>query len=116
MSALAASCPQIVRPPERTGLVASELSYRTRLAVMHDGAGWQEVGMSSEDNKRVVAEFVERCQNQHDLDFADGVFHPEVVNHYRPEGRPSRRRPGRRAGSRRSAERCSAGSRMRLRK
>ena len=27
--------------------------------------------MSSEDNKRVVAEFVERCQNQHDLDFAE---------------------------------------------
>jgi predicted ester cyclase len=23
----------------------------------------------------------------HDLDFADGVFHPELVNHYRPEGR-----------------------------
>jgi hypothetical protein len=27
--------------------------------------------MSSEDNKRVVAGFVERCQNQHDLDFAE---------------------------------------------
>ena len=44
--------------------------------------------MSSEDNKRAVAEFVRRCQNQHDLDFADEVFHPEFVNHYRPEGRP----------------------------
>ena len=44
--------------------------------------------MSSEDNKRAVAEFVERCQNQHDLDFADEVFHREFVNHYRPEGRP----------------------------
>jgi hypothetical protein len=55
---------------------------------MHDRAGWQEVGMSSEDNKRAVADFVERCQNQHDLDFADEIFHPEFVNHYRPEGRP----------------------------
>ena len=32
--------------------------------------------MSGVDNKRVVAEFVERCQNQHDLDYADEVFHP----------------------------------------
>ena len=44
--------------------------------------------MPSEDNKRAVADFVERCQNQHDLDFADEIFHPEFVNHYRPEGRP----------------------------
>lgn len=43
--------------------------------------------MSMEDNKRVVAEFVERCQNRHDLAFADEAFHPEFVNHYRPEGR-----------------------------
>ena len=43
--------------------------------------------MSGDDNKRVVAEFVERCQNQHDLDFADEAFHPKFVNHYRPEGR-----------------------------
>ena len=43
--------------------------------------------MSGEDNKHVVAEFVERCQNQHDLAFADEAFHPEFVNHYRPEGR-----------------------------
>lgn len=42
--------------------------------------------MSGDDNKRVVAEFVERCQCQHDLAFADEVFHPEFVNHYRPEG------------------------------
>jgi len=42
--------------------------------------------MSGDDNKRVVAEFVERSQNQHDLDFADEAFHPEFVNHYRPEG------------------------------
>jgi len=69
--------------------------------------------MASEDDKRAVAEFVQRCQNQHDLDFADEVFHPEFVNHYRPEGRLIRRRPGRRAGSRRSTERCCAGSRMR---
>jgi SnoaL-like polyketide cyclase len=88
MSALAASCPQIVRPPERAGLVASELSYRTRLAVMHDGAGWQEMGMSSEDNKGVVAEFVERCQNQHDLDFADEVFHRRSSTITGPRGAP----------------------------
>jgi predicted ester cyclase len=43
--------------------------------------------MSKEDNKRVVAEFVERCQNLHDLAFADEVFHPQFVNHYRPDGR-----------------------------
>ena len=43
--------------------------------------------MPGDDNKRVVAEFVERCQNQHDLEFADEAFHPEFVNHYRPEGR-----------------------------
>jgi predicted SnoaL-like aldol condensation-catalyzing enzyme len=42
--------------------------------------------MSGDDNKRAVAEFVERCQNQHDLDFADEAFHPKFVNHYRPEG------------------------------
>jgi predicted ester cyclase len=44
--------------------------------------------VSNEDNKRVVATFVERCQNQHDLAFADEIFHPEFVNHYAPEGRP----------------------------
>jgi len=44
--------------------------------------------MSGEDDKRAVAEFVERCQNQHDLDFADEIFHPEFVEHYRPGGRP----------------------------
>ena len=43
--------------------------------------------MSGDDNKRAVAEFVERCQNQHDLAFADEAFHPKFVNHYRPEGR-----------------------------
>ena len=32
--------------------------------------------MSIEDNKRVVAEFVEVCQNQHNLAFADQIFHP----------------------------------------
>jgi len=42
--------------------------------------------MSADDNKRVVAEFVERCQNQHDLAYADEAFHPGFVNHYRPEG------------------------------
>jgi predicted ester cyclase len=44
--------------------------------------------MSADDNKRVVAEFVQRCQNQHDLAFADEVFHPAFVNHYRPGGQP----------------------------
>jgi len=44
--------------------------------------------MSADDSKRIVAEFVERCQNQHDLAFADEAFHPEFVNHYRPEGGP----------------------------
>ena len=33
--------------------------------------------MPDEDNKRAVAGFVERCQNQHDLEFADEAFHPE---------------------------------------
>jgi predicted ester cyclase len=44
--------------------------------------------MTTEENKRVVANFVEVCQNQHDLAAADNIFHPEFVNHYRPEGRP----------------------------
>ena len=53
--------------------------------------------MSSEQNKRAVAEFVERCQNQHDLAFADEAFHPKFVNHYRPKGRalPETDRPAR---------------------
>ena len=49
-------------------------------------AGRREVRMSGDDNKRTVAEFVERCQNQHDLAFADEAFHPQFVNHYRPDG------------------------------
>lgn len=44
--------------------------------------------MSSADNKQVVARFVELCQNQHDLRFAEEIFHPDFVNHYAPEGRP----------------------------
>jgi hypothetical protein len=44
--------------------------------------------VSTEDNKRVVANFVEVCENQHDLAAADNIFHPEFVNHYAPEGRP----------------------------
>ena len=44
--------------------------------------------MTSEDNKRVVADFVERCQNQHDLAAADEILHPDFVNHYAPEGQP----------------------------
>ncbi len=43
--------------------------------------------MSSEDNKQVVARFVEVCQNQHNLAFADEIFHPGFVNHYAPRGR-----------------------------
>ncbi len=44
--------------------------------------------MSLEENKRVVADFVEVCQNQHNLAAADEIFHPDFVNHYAPEGRP----------------------------
>ena len=44
--------------------------------------------MSNEDNKRVVANFVEVCQNRHDLAAADEIFHPDFVNHYAPDGRP----------------------------
>ena len=44
--------------------------------------------MSIGDNKRVVANFVEVCQNQHDLAAADEIFHPDFVNHYAPEGHP----------------------------
>src|SRR5260370_14766793 len=42
--------------------------------------------VSIEDNKRVVANFVEVCQNQHDLAAADEIFHPDFVNHYDPAG------------------------------
>jgi predicted ester cyclase len=51
--------------------------------------------VSTDENKWVVAEFVIRCQDQHDLAFADEVFHPHFVNHYRPEGReiPAGERP-----------------------
>jgi hypothetical protein len=44
--------------------------------------------VSTEDNKRVVANFVEVCQNQHDLAAADEIFHPDFVNHYAPGGHP----------------------------
>jgi predicted ester cyclase len=44
--------------------------------------------MSPEENKRVVAEFVEVCQTRHDLAAADRMFHADFVNHYEPEGRP----------------------------
>ena len=51
--------------------------------------------MSTDDNKRVVSEFVRRCQDEHDLAYADDVFHRGFVDHYRPEGRaiPSTERP-----------------------
>jgi hypothetical protein len=42
--------------------------------------------VSIEDNKRVVANFVEVCQNQHNLAAADEIFHPDFVNHYDPAG------------------------------
>jgi predicted ester cyclase len=38
--------------------------------------------MSAEESKRVVATFVEVCQNQHNLAFAYEIFHPDFVNHY----------------------------------
>jgi predicted ester cyclase len=44
--------------------------------------------VSPDENKEVVARFVELCQNQHDLRFADEIFHPQFINHYAPEGRP----------------------------
>src|SRR5215471_8124711 len=51
---------------------------------------WTSKGaaVSIEENKRVVANFVEVCQNQHNLTAADEIFHPDFVNHYAPEGRP----------------------------
>jgi predicted ester cyclase len=54
--------------------------------------------MSAEDNKRVVATFVEVCQNQHNLAFADEIFHPDFVNHYAAEGRPADNSPRPAAG------------------
>jgi predicted ester cyclase len=49
---------------------------------------------SPEENKRVVANFVEVCQNGHDLAAADTIFHPDFVDHYAPEGRALARIPG----------------------
>lgn len=43
---------------------------------------------SAEANKRVVANFVEVCQNQHDLAAADVIFDHDYVNHYKPGNRP----------------------------
>lgn len=42
--------------------------------------------MTVEDNKQVVRNFIEVCQNQHDLAAADEIFHPDGVNHYMPGG------------------------------
>jgi hypothetical protein len=53
--------------------------------------------MSGDDNKRAVAAFVERCQNQHDLDYADEAFHPQFVTTTGPRGGLSRKRIGPRA-------------------
>jgi hypothetical protein len=69
-------------------------------------------GMSADDNKRVVAEFVERCQNQHDLAFADEAFHPKFVITTGRRVGLSRRRIGRRAASGPSTARCCRGFRM----
>ena len=44
--------------------------------------------MSTEDNKKVVATFVELCQNGHDLSAADEMFHADFVDHRGPAGRP----------------------------
>ncbi len=55
--------------------------------------------MTADDNKRVVARFVEVCQNQHDLAAAETIFHPEFVNHYEPAGRPLAGVPGRPASA-----------------
>ena len=51
--------------------------------------------MSTQENKDVVSEFVRRCQDEHDLAYADEAFHPRFVNHYRPEGQemPATDRP-----------------------
>jgi predicted ester cyclase len=48
----------------------------------------EEVALTVDANKQVVANFVEECQNRHDLAAADDIFHAEFVNHYAPEGRP----------------------------
>lgn len=42
--------------------------------------------MSVADNKRAVANFIEVCQNQHNLAAADDIYHREFVNHYMPGG------------------------------
>ena len=55
----------------------------------------EDIYVSSEENKRVVADFVERCQNKHDLAAADEIFHPDFVNHYAPEGKALPSVPGR---------------------
>ena len=52
------------------------------------GLGWEVRAVSAEDNKQVVARFVDVCQNQHNLGFADEIFHPDFANHYAPEGQP----------------------------
>ena len=46
--------------------------------------------MSIEDNKQVVATFVEVCQNGRDLSAADEMFHADFVDHRGPDGRPVR--------------------------
>ena len=51
--------------------------------------------MTLEQNKQVVARFVEVCQNQHNLGFADEIMHSEFTNHYRPEGQAIVDAPGR---------------------
>lgn len=42
----------------------------------------------ADDNKSVVARFVEVCQNRHDLAAADAMFHADFVDHFGPDGHP----------------------------
>jgi predicted ester cyclase len=84
------------RPPRSDGRGPARDSMR-RPATVWLGSRIRtgRMRMSTDDNRDVVAEFVRRCQDQHDLAFADEVFHPRFVNHYRPEGQdiPSNERP-----------------------
>jgi predicted ester cyclase len=62
---------------------------RALIRPFHYGAHLQEAAVSTEGNKKVVATFVEVCQNGHDLSAADEMFHPEFVDHRGPDGHPT---------------------------
>ena len=51
--------------------------------------------MSAEENKKVVASFVEVCQNQHDLSFHGRGLPPGVSQPLRARRRPIQETPGR---------------------